>query len=134
MKIGELASRSGCSIQTIRYYEQQNLLPSPKRSEGNFRLYDTSNLEQLMFVKRCRRLDLTLEEIRGLIALKESPDMYCNGINTVIDAHLAEVIARINELQNLQCQLETLRRSCSSRRKISRCGILQNLISKQKIK
>lgn len=130
MKIGELASRSGCSIQTIRYYEQQSLLPSPKRSEGNFRLYDTSNLEQLMFIKSCRRLDLALDEIRGLIALRDTPDMCCNDINTVIDAHLTEVMERINELQNLQHQLKTLRRSCSSHRKVSNCGILQHLAVK----
>ncbi len=130
MKIGELASRSGCSIQTIRYYEREKLLPRPRRSEGNFRLYDPSMLDQLMFIKRCRTLNLTLDEIRGLFVFREDPDVCCNDINNIIDTHIAEVMKRIGELQNLQSQLETLRRSCSSRRKVSNCGILQHLAVK----
>lgn len=127
MKIGKLANRSGCTIQSIRFYERENLLPSPRRSEGNFRLYDLPTLEQLLFIKRCRSLNLTLEEIRELLEFKEGPDVSCNDINTIIDKHIAEVVTRISEMQNLQHQLKTLRRSCSSRRNMSHCGILQCL-------
>ena len=67
MKIGELAKLTGCSVQTIRYYEKEHLLESKNRSEGNFRLYDSSAVEQLMFIKHCRSLDLALYEVRELI-------------------------------------------------------------------
>jgi len=51
MKIGELSKTSGCSIQTIRFYEKEGLLSDPERTEGNFRLYDVTALKQLEFVK-----------------------------------------------------------------------------------
>ena len=72
MKIGELAKLTGCSVQTIRYYEKEKLLKSKTRSEGNFRLYDASAVEQLMFIKHCRSLDLALSEVRQLIELNQS--------------------------------------------------------------
>ncbi|WP_444993854.1 Cd(II)/Pb(II)-responsive transcriptional regulator [Aliikangiella sp. IMCC44359] len=127
MKIGELASRSGCSVQTIRYYEKKSLLPAPSRSEGNFRLYDRSIFDQLMFIKRCRSLDLTLEEIRELIDFKASPEMLCDNINAIVEEHLSHVEARIHELKCLQKQLLSLRQTCSEHRKVEQCGILQEL-------
>ena len=74
MKIGELSKRTDCSIQTIRYYEKEKLLQSIQRSEGNYRLYDEAAVEQLGFIKLCRSLDLSLSEIRQLIAPKRSPN------------------------------------------------------------
>jgi len=127
MKIGELASRSGCSVQTIRYYEKLQLLPAPNRSEGNFRLYSQAIFEQLMFIKRCRSLDLTLDEIRELNQFKASPDKPCDDINTIIEEHLTQVKARIHELKSLQTQLLSLRKACSEHRKVEQCGILQEL-------
>jgi len=127
MKIGELASRSGCSVQTIRYYEKQQLLPAPSRSEGNFRLYSHTIFEQLMFIKRCRSLDLTLDEIRELNQFKASPDKPCDDINAIIEEHLIQVKARISELKSLQTQLLSLREACAEDRKVGQCGILQEL-------
>lgn len=63
MKIGQLSKVSGCSIQTIRYYEKEGLLNLPSRSEGNFRLYDDRALKELEFVKHCRSLDIPLADI-----------------------------------------------------------------------
>ena len=127
MKIGEMALRSGCSIQTIRFYERENLLPKPQRSEGNFRLYDTKAQEKLLFIKRCRSLNLSLEEIRGLLDCKTTPTDCCHEINQLVDAHLNTVKANIQELQSLKKQLEDLRRSCSQESTIEDCGILQQL-------
>lgn len=73
-KIGQLAQRSGCSIETIRYYEQQHLLPKPSRSAGNFRLYDATHLQQLQFIRHCRSLDIRLEEIRQLLRYRQQPE------------------------------------------------------------
>ena len=129
MKIGELAKLTGRSVQTIRYYEKEQLLESIKRSEGNFRLYDSSAVEQLMFIKHCRGLDLTLSEIRQLIELNRSPGTQCGDINKMIDHHIDQVELRINELENLRRQLKSLRASCPNSRTIEECGILQNLTS-----
>ncbi len=131
MKIGDLAKRSGCTIQAIRHYEKEQLLVSAQRSEGNFRLYDSTALERLLFIKRCRSLDLALPEIFQLIALNGKPETQCDEINKMVDKHIDQVEQRIDELQNLHQQLALLRGSCSSDRVIEQCGILQNLSSKK---
>lgn len=130
MKIGEVAKRSGCSIQTIRYYEKEGLISTPARSEGNFRLYDNSTLEKLDFIKNCRALDLTLTEIKHLITLKHIPSTPCEAVNHMIDSHLQIVEERITDLQNLHRDLKRLRHSCGQARSIDQCGILNELSPK----
>jgi len=130
MKIGELAKRSGCSIQTIRYYEKEGLISVPARTDGNFRLYDIAALEKLSFIKNCRALDLTLSEIKHLIALQHSPGTPCEAVNDMIDAHLHIVETRIADLQNLQGDLKRLRHKCGHARSIDQCGILNELSPK----
>ena len=127
MKIGELATLTCCSVQAIRYYEKKKLLSSTHRSEGNFRLYDSSAVEQLKFIKQCRSLDLSLAEIRQLIELNQQPSIQCEDVNKMVDEHIDQVALRIKELKYLQKQLMLLRESCSSNRTVSECGILHNL-------
>ncbi len=128
MKIGELAKRSGCSIQTIRYYEREGLLSSAARSEGNFRLYDEASEERLMFIKRCRNLDLSLQEVRGLLTLSQHPESACDQVNGMVEQHINQVETRITELQNLRHQLFELRNNCSENRTVGECGIIKNLV------
>ena len=131
IRIGELAKLTGCSVQAIRYYEKEKLLPSIQRSEGNFRLYDEASAEQLLFIKLCRGLDLSLSEIRQLLALKRSPGAQCDEVNRMMEAHIHQVEARIRELTQLHEQLRALRGHCSNQRTVEQCGILQTLSSNQ---
>ena len=62
LKIGEVAKRTGCLVETIRYYEREGLLLEPARSEGNYRLYTDIHVDRLQFIRHCRVLDMTLEE------------------------------------------------------------------------
>ena len=64
MRIGELAKRTDCPVQTVRFYETEGLLPAPARTEGNFRVYGDGHLQRLFFIRRCRAKDMTLDEIR----------------------------------------------------------------------
>lgn len=127
MKIGELAKRSGCTIQSIRYYEKEGLISPPERTEGNFRVYDSVVLEKLAFIKNCRALDLTLNETRHLISLQHSPCSPCDEVNEMIDQHLQVVATRIEDLLKLQEDLAKLRLKCSSERSVKQCGILGEL-------
>lgn len=130
MKIGELAKLSGCSIQTIRYYEKEGLISAPERTEGNFRMYNTALLERLSFIKNCRALDLTLNEIKNLISLQNSPGTPCEAVNEMIDAHLLVVESRIADLQKLHGDLKQLRLKCGNARTVDQCGILGELLPK----
>ncbi len=132
MKIGELAKLTGCSVQSIRYYEKENLLPSMRRSEGNFRLSGSATMEQIKFIKHCRSLDLSLAEIRQLIEINLQPGKRCNDVNQMVDNHIEQVALRISELQSLQKQLNLLRDSCTSNRTVEECGILKNLSANNK--
>ncbi|MCX2982683.1 Cd(II)/Pb(II)-responsive transcriptional regulator [Halieaceae bacterium IMCC14734] len=130
-KIGELASRTGCSVQAIRYYEKEQLLPSTQRSQGNFRLYNRSALDKVLFIKQCRSLDLSIAEIRHLIELNNSRDMGCNNVSELVDSHIAQVELRMRDLEELRRKLLTLRVSCTDDRTIEKCGILRSLSTAQ---
>ena len=134
MKIGELAKLSGCSIQTIRYYETQQLLFAVERSEGNFRLYNKQTIKQLLFIKQCRSLDLSLTEIRQLISLRQDADNSCNSVNSMINAHIEQVEHRINQLQGLRKELKELSISCSTNKAVNECGILKNITAHSSLK
>ena len=89
--------------------------------------YDEAAVEQLLFIKQCRSLDLSLQEIRQLLALNRSPGAQCDDVNRMMDRHIEQVEARIQELTKLNEQLRMLRLSCSNRRTVEQCGILRNL-------
>lgn len=125
MKIGELAKATDCAVETIRYYEREQLLPEPARTEGNYRLYTQAHVERLTFIRNCRTLDMTLDEIRSLLTLHDSPDGSCGSVNALIDEHIEHVQARIDGLMALQAQLVELRQRCNA--KGSECAILQQL-------
>ena len=131
MKIGELAKVAHCSVETIRYYEKETLLPKTARSEGNFRVYGAAHLERLRFIRNCRNLDMSHEEIHALLALTDRPQDGCGGINDVFDQHIAHVDERIDELMQLKQQLTTLRQRCQTDQSQRDCGILQGLASMQ---
>ena len=126
-RIGELASRTGCDIATIRYYEQAGLLPKPTRSSGNYRLYGTDHVAHLAFVRHCRSLDMTLDEIRMLLRFRDAPERNCAEVNTLLDEHIGHVAQRITELTALETQLKQLRRLCTKVQAARDCGILDQL-------
>lgn len=127
MKIGELSVSADTPVETIRYYERVGLLPAPPRSEGNYRLYERSHLERLAFIRHCRSLDMTLDEIRLLLQVRDDPQGGCDAADALLDAHIAHVSARIRELRQLQKQLETLRQQCTGGQDPAHCGVLQGL-------
>jgi DNA-binding transcriptional MerR regulator len=73
MKIGELARIAMTQVETIRYYERAGLLPETARTEGNYRIYGDAHVERLSFIRNCRNLDMTLEEIRVLLRYGRLP-------------------------------------------------------------
>jgi Cd(II)/Pb(II)-responsive transcriptional regulator len=127
LRIGELARRAGCPVETIRYYEREGVLPEPARSEGNYRLYGKSHVERLLFIRRCRSLDMSLAETRKLLGFHDAPDEICLGVDALLDNHIGHVADRISELQALQKQLQKLRGRCRKVRTVKDCGILKSL-------
>jgi Cd(II)/Pb(II)-responsive transcriptional regulator len=127
MKIGELAKATHTQVETIRYYEREGLLPETARTEGNYRVYGNEHTDRLSFIRHCRGLDMTLEEIRVLLRFKDSPHENCADVNDLLDEHIGHVETRIKELKSLQRQLKVLRETCRESREASQCGILTEL-------
>lgn len=129
MKIGDLAEATGTPVVTIRFYEREGLLPPPKRADNNYRVYLSLHVDRLAFIRQCRNLDMALEEIRALLALRDAPGQDCNEVNALLDEHIRHVAERIRELRVLEKDLKELRARCCSPQSISECGILKGLDS-----
>lgn len=71
LTIGPLSKRTGCNIETIRYYERVGLLPAPGRSPGGYRLYEDQHLKRLTFIRRARALGFSIDEVRKLLRLAD---------------------------------------------------------------
>lgn len=125
MKIGDLAKATGTQAETIRYYEREGLLAAPARTESNYRHYDASHVARLSFIRHCRSLDMTLEEIRALLRFQDDPAGNCHAVNELLDEHIGHVAERIRELKKLQVQLKELRAQCDAAG--ASCGILDTL-------
>lgn len=127
IKIGELAKRTGATVETIRYYEKVGLLPEPSRSDGNYRLYGEAHIERLQFILHCRTLDMTLDEVRVLLQYWDEPDQDCGNVDALLDEHIRAVENRMQELAQLKQHLTVLRQKCVSSAPAESCGILNAL-------
>jgi Cd(II)/Pb(II)-responsive transcriptional regulator len=129
MKIGELSKRSGCEVETIRYYEREGLLPIPPRSGGNYRQYSEQDAERLLFIRHCRSLGMSLDDVRTLQHFQAEPERACDEIDGLLDRHIRQTASQIASLERLQKQLQSLRNACHTHMSAQQCGILQNLQS-----
>lgn len=133
MRIGELAERGGCSVETLRYYERERLLEMPKRSLGNYRHYAESDVARVQFIRHCRSLDMALSEIRSLLSFRDRPNEPCGDVNAVLNAHIAHVTHRIAELKALQLELTKMLKLCVAGEPAKDCGILRSLSKPAKV-
>lgn len=112
MQIGELARRTGVNPKTIRFYEEIGLLRASGRTETGYRIYDEAHVKQIEFIRRAKRLGLTLEEIRDIMRLREGGQAPCFHVERLLQQRLAELQQMQAELRQLQGDLEaTLRRT-----------------------
>ena len=102
IQIGELSRRTGCNIETIRYYERIALLPAPARSAGRYRVYRNGEVRRLTFIRRARELGFALDAVRALLALSDDEGAPCAEVRQVAANHLAEVRAKISDLQAME--------------------------------
>lgn len=132
MKIGELAKAAGTTVETVRYYEKEGLLPAPRRGLNNYRSYGEPHRERLRLIRNCRALDMTQDEIRAILSLADDHQSGCGPINELFDEHIAHVDERIAELTHLKTQLMEIRQRClRARPDAEDCGILHGLSEMQ---
>ena len=109
MRIGDLASRSGLTVKTLRFYETAGVLPEAARTPSGYRDYDDGALARLRFVKAARAAGLTLAEIRQVIAARDHNGPPCRHVTGLLDVHATELDRRIAELTALRNDITRLR-------------------------
>ena len=108
MRIGELAKRTDCDVETVRYYEKAGLLQEPGRNSAGYREYREEHQERLQFIRHCRSLQIGLTDIRALLEFKNNPAEGCQSVNELLDHHILRIAEQMANLQTLQQQLAAL--------------------------
>jgi DNA-binding transcriptional MerR regulator len=124
-KIGDVAVQSGVSAANIRFYEKQQLLRPQSRGDNSYRTYSDGDVHQLRFIRACRALDMSLDEVRTLLNLNLGVKADCVTASSALDAHLAHVRERLAELKALEKDLKALRGRCNGQD--TTCHIIEAL-------
>ena len=127
MKIGELATASGCDIETVRYYEKAGLLDAPARAVNGYRTYTATHLAELRFIRQCRSLQMGLADIRTLIALRTERQANCGSVNNLVDHHIDRIDQQLRSLAMLRVELVQLREQCDGPHRMEDCATLREL-------
>jgi DNA-binding transcriptional MerR regulator len=116
MRIGQLAARVGVNPKTIRYYESIGLLPEPARTDAGYRAYGDEDVERLSFVRRAQQLEVALDEIREILALRERDERPCGYVLEIARSRLGDLDRRIADMRRTREDLHALLRRAADRR------------------
>jgi DNA-binding transcriptional MerR regulator len=124
-RIGAAAALSGVSAANIRYYEKVGLIAPQARGDNSYRLYTDADVHRLRFIRLCRAMDMSLDEVRTLLALDLRSKTDCAAASVALDTHLGHVRERLRELRSLEKDLIALRDCCDGRD--AQCHIIETL-------
>lgn len=124
--IGHASAMSGVKVTTIRFYEENGLMPEPDRTASGRRVYDDARVDQLRFIRHARDLGFPVDSVRGLIRLQQQPGDDCATADRLATSHLEEVRDRIRQLRALEEELERMISSCKGGA-IAQCQIMASL-------
>jgi DNA-binding transcriptional MerR regulator len=127
LSIGDLAKATGTKVVTVRYYEQIGLMPVASRTAGNYRVYRNEHMRRLWFIRRCRDLGFTLDQIRELLRLTSEKEKECAEVDRITGQHLIEIERKIANLKHLAKELRRLNNCCQGKGIISECRISEPL-------
>lgn len=126
LTIGALSERTGCNIETIRYYERIGLMPRPARSEGGHRLYREEHGKRLGFIRRSRQLGFTLDQVRTLLRLVDGGRYTCAQVKGMTVAHLDEVQRKVADLRKIERVLKDMAAQCDGGT-VPECAVIDAL-------
>tara|TARA_R110000787_G_scaffold72887_1_gene162499 strand:- start:1143 stop:1565 length:423 start_codon:yes stop_codon:yes gene_type:complete len=112
LKRAELASRLGCNIETIRYYEKAGLIPPPARTESGHRLYSSEDQARLRFILRARELGFSVKDVRSLLGLSDKKPS-CAEVKSLAERHRADIRRRVKDLGQMDQRLSEIIEGCT---------------------
>jgi DNA-binding transcriptional MerR regulator len=110
MRIGQLAEQAGVTTKTVRFYEDERLLPMPRRTPSGYRDYDPGAMERLAFIRDAQAAGLTLRQIRQVLDIRDGGEPPCEHVGRLIENRLVDVEQRIVELEHTRSRLRDLAR------------------------
>lgn len=125
--IGRLARRANVTSSAIRYYERSGLLQPVKRSPGDYRLYDDTSVEQLLFIKEAQSAGFALDDIRSLLKFRNGATAICEEVRHLIERRLADAEAQMLRLQNVRRVLRAFLRACRQVERGGECPVLAQI-------
>ncbi|MBN9659087.1 MAG: heavy metal-responsive transcriptional regulator [Acidobacteria bacterium] len=125
MKIGEVATRGGVSLQTIRYYERQRLLQKPPRLASGYRVFTEQTVCRIRFIKRAQELGFALAEIRDLLSMQIDPNKDCSDVQRLAKAKVGDIEEKIRTLESMKRVLTGLSELCPGCGPANECPILE---------
>src|SRR5262249_37761667 len=113
LKIGAVAKRTGLSVDAIRFYEDEGLLKSPRRSDGGFRLFQEKDIEDLRFIRIGQGLGFSLKEIRDLLSIRAGTSTPCAAVKKLLERKLDAVRQKIAEFTRMEGEIVTALQKCN---------------------
>ncbi len=114
LTIGDAARRSGCSVATIRYYEEIGLIRPADRNDGGRRVFTRPDIEHLQLIRRLRSMEFSLDAIKDLLTAMSSQANSCLDVRDIAAAHLEVVQTRRKEIDALERTLAGIAGRCSA--------------------
>src|SRR5512146_532645 len=99
MNIGDVARQVGMTVEAVRFYERQGLLPRPPRTKAGYRIYADADLRRLHFIRQAKRLGFSLKEIASILRLRELGDCPCREVVETLERHLRQTENQLNRLR-----------------------------------
>jgi len=127
LSIGQVAKRTGVTVEAVRFYEKQGLVPVPQRSESGYRQYPSDTVKRVRFIQRAKEAGFTLKDIDELLALRRRPGTSCADIKLRATQKVQEVDKKLKDLKRIREALERMVMKCSGRGDLSECPILEEL-------
>lgn len=124
--IGAAAEMTGVKVETIRYYEAENIISAPRRSNNRYRLYSDAHIQRLLFIKRCRELGFSLDHTKSLLKLSDANNRTCRQVSAIAKTQLDEVRKKIANLRRMERALVKFVDDCPEDSS-SKCPIIETL-------
>ncbi|MFN8673818.1 MAG: MerR family transcriptional regulator [Candidatus Sericytochromatia bacterium] len=117
--------------KTIRFYEDEGIIPKAKRNKSNYRVYTTHDVNRIAFVKKARALGISIEDIKKIIAIREGGELPCCTVISILERNEKELEEKIQEMQNFKDKISHVIKNFKENIKVGKngeiCGLIENL-------
>ena len=133
LAIGEVAKQTGVTVETIRFYEKEELLPAPARARSGYRIYPPEVVKRILFIQRAKELGFSLKEIAELLNLRQTAQVGCADVKRVAIAKMQNIEKKLKDLQGMHAALATLATRCDGKSALGECPILDALEDRHEV-